>query len=712
MVSNVSSKFNIFINWCIENPKKTFVLMALFFTVDHYILGPFSYIKWHDLGDSHVPHLIALTESIAKFGQHYWFPYAAGGIDNLATGHLPYTIFHVIFVVLPDWLAFPSLRLISLFISAWFTYLICLEYLRLSPFVSIIGGVINAAAVSNLMFSYFGIGAVPLIIWSIEKVYVRQSKWKYLIVAFIGLAYGFTAPQQMTTPYVVPLIFLWLYLARNIPFLTSVILTTIFSAFAFLPQLDALYAMMTNVAFSHRSTWGPGAPSLSDVASVLFNHWLIFLFSIIAIILTYKKDHVSFLVFSFFIASLFIMYFQPHIRELIGDDFGFLKGYSFFRIVSFSPIFLTFGAMIGLNELFKVLEGKETSLGFIRANMVNPSIVNLSQGILIIFIIYQPVLEITKNAKDWIKWGGYTAYGASPNIEMLAETYKSSPEPFRVVTTQENGLYASMAHRYGLETADGYLTVYPEKYSKFWGMVTEPYLKRNAKAEHAFMTGSRIILGTDDNHPISINVDEYFKTNLLSLMNVRYIISNIPLIGKSLKLIEGTKPERYWDELSTQEKVKARIIENFQGRHVMVYEITDVLPRWFLSNKVEYFENEVELKRSITNKSSADISLIAMLDKKYTDDIGLLAGGDGTGTIDTVVYAPDRIVLNVTSDKNTFLTVSNSYNPYWEVYIDNVPAKIYPSYGTFWGVSIKSGSYSVEFRYNPPYKFYNTKRFK
>ena len=57
---------------CAERPMRTFALVALFFSAEHFVLGPFSYLDWHDLGNG-ITGITPFTASFPKRRRHTAF---------------------------------------------------------------------------------------------------------------------------------------------------------------------------------------------------------------------------------------------------------------------------------------------------------------------------------------------------------------------------------------------------------------------------------------------------------------------------------------------------------------------------------------------------------------------------------------------------------------------------------------------------------------
>jgi len=64
-------------------------------------------------------------------------------------------------------------------------------------------------------------------------------------------------------------------------------------------------------------------------------------------------------------------------------------------------------------------------------------------------------------------------------------------------------------------------------------------------------------------------------------------------------------------------------------------------------------------------------------------------------------YSSDRSSLEVSSDKDGFLFVSENYYPGWKALVDGSEEKIYRADYSFRAVPIRAGTHKVEFIYDP-----------
>ena len=695
-----------------RRPFVFFALVSLVIVLDGLILGPYSYIEWHDLGDSHFPRYHILSTDIFKHGFFYWYPYSASGIDLLSNGMRITDIFEITFIILPDWLTIPFLRFCQYLIAGYFCYLVCLKNLSISKRASFLAGLCFLLLQLNKVEFYFGLGAIPLLVWALEWIRERHKGWRLVLFpALIGVAYSFVAPAHLSIIFAVPVIIAWFFVVRGYWDWRTFGLLTVFGAFSVIQQMDMVLAMVLNSPLSFRALVDINAPPYttieSNVLTFLRRYWGLIVVAMTGSAIAWRQDKTLFRLLAVVGAILFIVYFENGIRAFVSQNVRFLNGFNIYRLGETLPFVVSIAVALG----FERVSGRLTSwlgqgvsiLGRWRISW--PSALF---GVTLVFASPYTVRTIISNVMDWGKWGSYTANFRSPVIANIAEEFQRSSMPFRVATIQENGLQPAYPNAYGLEIFGGQLNMYQSSYKKFSDMVTEPFFDRASEDVQAghYNTGWHIGLLTDDGHPVEINTKDYFRLNLLSLSNVKYIFTTVPLKSEDLELLPETKPERYWDELSTQEKIRKRLYENFAGRQMMVYRNKTVLPRWFLAGDIVFHEGVEEFKSLATNAAASLFARTVFVDAKYKNTLSGQFSQFADGNIETKLYSPDKIILDVSSKGQSMLVVTNSFSPYWKVKVNGVEGHIIPVDLTFWGVVVPAGEYTVEFSYKPPYAIF------
>jgi hypothetical protein len=232
------------------------------------------------------------------------------------------------------------------------------------------------------------------------------------------------------------------------------------------------------------------------------------------------------------------------------------------------------------------------------------------------------------------------------------------------------------------------------------------------------------IFGTGDHLSQLVNI------NLLSLANVKYIISPRTLNDASLRLVSS--PADIADqELPWIAKVFRKVIiaplkkisrfigddfsyhinladqtlaTNFLGKKMYIYENTQVLPRAFIVYKTQVQDqqnvwsalaraglNELQTTAYIESKESS-LSISNSLPKRHEIE-----------SIEWQVYAPNHLKMKGIAAATGIVVLSNSYSKHWKVHVNGVETKTIIVDGAFTGIPVKEGLFEVEMRYLPPF---------
>jgi hypothetical protein len=183
------------------------------------------------------------------------------------------------------------------------------------------------------------------------------------------------------------------------------------------------------------------------------------------------------------------------------------------------------------------------------------------------------------------------------------------------------------------------------------------------------------------------------STNLLNLMNVKYVVSTPPINTEGFKLVHATEP-------IPQNPKERKKWEN--SNVIKVYENKKMLPRAFLVPNCKTLSSEKEYK-IIMEKKSFDPENILLLDaepkkfpcKKQVGDV------EEKGTVKVDSYKSNTIDLTVNSQSRQFLFLSDSYYPGWKVYVDGEEKEILRANYLFRALIVEPGKHRVHFEYDP-----------
>lgn len=174
------------------------------------------------------------------------------------------------------------------------------------------------------------------------------------------------------------------------------------------------------------------------------------------------------------------------------------------------------------------------------------------------------------------------------------------------------------------------------------------------------------------------------STNLLSLLNVKYLISKFEIDSREFELVKiiGDK--------------------DVPGGFLRIYKNLNVLPRAFVVEKYNVLNSETEYKELLGSKDFDPRELVLLDEDPYSLSTirGERAGVENESVLITN-YQPNKIELSVSLNRPKILFMSETYYPGWKVYIDGNKGRIYRANYAFRGVPLSQGTHEVVFVYDP-----------
>jgi hypothetical protein len=296
----------------------------------------------------------------------------------------------------------------------------------------------------------------------------------------------------------------------------------------------------------------------------------------------------------------------------------------------------------------------------------------------------------------------YTSLYHNQGIQELAEAYRNA-SPFRVVTIRDRNddypyhMYPAASSVYGLESADGYVSVYFRRYQKYWEQVIWQLLQSEPDYSSFSSWGHRVYI-----------FKGIYDLKLLSLANVRFIISDYPLDDKELVLLPFGSFNRE-EQLALQSKRDKNLLKavfegyRFPNYPTFIYENPQVFPRIFLVDNFKYFEKTEELLTALRCASYADLRSTVYLEKGDSNFSSLNKLDKKRGSIEIESHTSDKIILKVKNPQNSILVITNNFSPYWKATIDGIETKLFPVDHTFQGIYVSGGEHKIKIEYSPPY---------
>ena len=238
---------------------------------------------------------------------------------------------------------------------------------------------------------------------------------------------------------------------------------------------------------------------------------------------------------------------------------------------------------------------------------------------------------------------------------------------------------------YGLQSMHGYEALRTLRSNQLLDTVLAPNLMSVFDAEAA-KRGGRINQKVNNEvlRPIPLEEkkrDFLNRLGLLSMMNVKYVISLYPLKDERLEEI----------------KIPAGGIMPLS---IYLYENKEVMPRvYFSANPVFWNGGERDLLVKISETENFNKTTFI-----ECAGCAVSAGVAGWNKINIDKYADGELLLKVESEKGGWLVFSESNIPGWTAMIDAARVEIYPANYLFQSVYIPAGAHAVQFKYVGPLK--------
>jgi hypothetical protein len=283
----------------------------------------------------------------------------------------------------------------------------------------------------------------------------------------------------------------------------------------------------------------------------------------------------------------------------------------------------------------------------------------------------------------------------------------------------------------GVEPLDGWANLYSAEFRQFWLAMLGPLLENlpdersifgtddRAPQDHYLFLGTGAFLRTDLD--ASMDIDRRFNMNLLSLMNVAYVLSYYPLSSKYLAEVHvPARPlERMsWDYATGRE---SRMRDNTVGwpsvakglmsaiggplgaaDHVYAYRNVCVLARAFSVERLERHGSDSDVLKTLTKASPVDLMRTAHMLSK---DAPPLADKLVPASLRLSRYRAGEIALDAMSSGAALIVVANTWIPGWKVYVNGRDAPLLRVNHTQIGVHLPvPGTFQVRLAYEPPYR--------
>ncbi len=243
----------------------------------------------------------------------------------------------------------------------------------------------------------------------------------------------------------------------------------------------------------------------------------------------------------------------------------------------------------------------------------------------------------------------HLVFPTTPVIDYLKEEEK----PFRFAKENTNIFPSNSWIAYGLESVEGYDPLSPANYAHYFNLINGGSYRDQV---------SRIL-----------NL-EHFNRKYLDASNVKFVLAKSTSFQEKLAL-QGFEPV-------------------FNDRSVIIFKNPDAQMRAYFVRTLRFAEDKEDLIDII------DTPLFNPGDEAAIVASPFAAAGQG-GEVVSIDHRDNLVEIKTKNDKDSFLVLSDSYDPGWKAYVNGKETKVYEVNGALRGVVVPAGGGTILFRYEP-----------
>ena len=647
----------------------------------------------------------------------WWAQPWAGGVDRLSQG-MALDASVLLFLVFPGWAAYAMVMLLQRFVATYFTFRLLRDRLQCEPIVALAGGAayglfsqsaVNFSWAGFTLYDGLALPAMPLLLWWFAGL--SRWRWRDELAAAFGLGIALAISGGFFATLLFPVLVFWFVAVDRRKELRFWSALAGFAAGWIAPMIPFLMAAGQHAAASHRAHWNfiaglnAGlAPRLLVLSRGLKDNAIPAVLIVGALCRARgceRRLRWLALAAAFCLGFGTLYYLAAQAIPTLGTV---TAGANLDRWYLLAPFFLIAGGAYAIRPL---MEG--ASLPAWGRKWPLPTVAG---AVALVLLVFQSLVVNARMLNLAAAGDNFAAVFRNPEMRELAAATRNQP-PFRVATVAADAhsgtpWHPAYAWAYGLDTADGYVNLYPRRYQELWHRVIGPLLRDNPLRQAYFDEwGNRIYLfPPDSGFPAhqAIKVARYYRLNLLSLLNVEYLISPVPLSDPALQLLPaGMRDEqRAWQASPRWHRMLAMLRGRNPGIALYIYRNAQVLPRFFLATTVRAFSDRDALLAAMAEMPASELRRTALVGAGVAP---LAPEARGGAAVEVESLSPDRIELRVSSNGPGVLVAAQNYDPNWRAMLDGAPATVFPVDGALLGVTLAAGTHTVELRYEPPYQF-------
>jgi hypothetical protein len=246
-------------------------------------------------------------------------------------------------------------------------------------------------------------------------------------------------------------------------------------------------------------------------------------------------------------------------------------------------------------------------------------------------------------------------YPETPITKFLSE----QPGPYRIIRQKPTLLPPNSWSFYKIPSIEGYDPLQSLSYNRFFHVLEN---------RSYFDQPNRIVEISN------------FNPAFLNALNVKYILT---LPKSSASLFSETIASQSYPTVFTDGSVE--ILEN-----------PSALARAFFISSLKNISGEKQLADTISQPDfdPQTTAVVSSGDDKLPSNFSL-------GILKSISYNPNKVTIHVSSKGDSFLVLSDSYDPGWKAEIDGRQTKVYQTDGALRGVRVNEGDHTIIYRYLP-----------
>ncbi|MBF0146523.1 MAG: hypothetical protein HQL84_10210 [Magnetococcales bacterium] len=695
-----------------------------------WVLGPGSYLRIRDAADSDLTLQIIAARDFLRHGATFWNPHVGGGLPAWGSHQVDSLLLTFPFFFLPPWAALGLILQLQRFVAGYFSYRL-FRSMNVGPRASLIAGLLysfnNWGVEDWRLTDALGLPATPMYLYLFDRLLKLPSKRVALAGAFVlGIGVGLGGSAAYYTSFFLLFLPLWFVIVSRVPLKSLWPFYGLFAAGAVLVETPEVLALFSFALRSSRTLVQPNAdPGSVELWAGTWNYFhtalptpmLVLLLVSLLGILVRGKGRGLFLrsIFLF----LFILSYQPLLQWSL-----FLSGmkmpFTGLSIYDFkNSLFFTTVAVVTIG-LHRVLEGIQT-FSFPKAAW-NSRVEGVILAVYVFMILYAGQALIVNLARRSHS-DNYHAIFEHPALKTLAEKTRNDP-PFRVATIVAHGSTTSSAsgHNfypnyplvYGFETIDGFYRMYPMRLYHYWRRVIARILSERPELDNTikfyqylFTLNShgfdrfRAMIPVASSDPIPF--DQWYRLNLLSLSNTRFIFSHWPLTHPELQLVHDPVEERKirqkWEQYRKREMILGVLNGEPPPHALYIYENRSVLPRVFLVGQVRVASNQAEVLDALERSSVSELSKFAWVEPGAIENPSRFAAPLNGYKTSLFYPRPDRVRIRCRADAPSILVLTDNYDELWRVRVDGEEQKLFPVDYLYRGVALGPGTHDIVMEY-------------